>query len=326
MVGCRFLEALERAVVRGVDVRVLIDGVGSHYSRPAITGLLRQAGVRTELFMASLWPWRTPYLNLRNHRKVMVVDGLKGFTGGMNIRAGHLLSENPAFPTRDVHFRVEGPVVQQLQAAFVADWLFTSGELLEGDTWFPATQSAAGSVLARVISDGPDHDLDKMSLAFQGALAAARHRVLIMTPYFLPDRALIAALNICALRGVEVDIVLPRKNNLKMVAWASMAQMWQILEWGCRVWMSDPPFDHSKVMVVDGALSLIGSSNWDPRSLRLNFELGVECYDQQLAQRLEARIRQSMNNAYRLTMAEVDARPVQIKLRDGLMRLAAPYL
>ncbi|MDX9956864.1 MAG: cardiolipin synthase [Spirochaetia bacterium] len=326
MVGRRFLDSLSQAVARGVDVRVLIDGVGSRYTRLPITGLLRAAGVRTELFMASFWPWHTPYLNLRNHRKVMVVDGMTGFTGGMNIRAGHLLAGNPPFPTRDIHFRVAGPVVQQLQAAFVADWLFTSGELLEGEQWFPSWPSAAGSVVARVIPDGPDQDLDKMSMAFQGALAAARHRVLVMTPYFLPDRALIAALNTCVLRGVEVDIVLPQENNQKLVAWASMAQMWQVLEWGCRVWMSAPPFDHSKVMVVDGVLSLIGSSNWDPRSLRLNFELGVECYDAALAQRLESRIRQSMVTAHQLTMAEVDARPLPLKLRDGLARLAAPYL
>jgi cardiolipin synthase len=326
MVGRRFLEALERAVLRGVDVRVLIDGVGSHYSQPTITGLMHQAGIRTELFMASLWPWRTPYLNLRNHRKVMVIDGVTGFTGGMNIRAGHVLADNPPSPTRDIHFKVNGPVVHQLQAAFAADWLLTSGELLEGLPWFPPCPPASGSVVARVISDGPDQDLDKMSMAFQGALAAARHRVLIMTPYFLPDRALIAALNICALRGVEVDIVLPQENNLKMVAWASMAQMWQVLEWGCRVWMSAPPFDHSKIMVIDGALSLIGSSNWDPRSLRLNFELGLECYDLKLAQLLEVRIRQSMAKAHRLTLTEVDARPLPVKLRDGLVRLAAPYL
>jgi cardiolipin synthase A/B len=326
IVGRRFLDALSRAVARGVDVRVLIDGVGAHYPNRPITGLMRAAGVRTELFMAGFWPWSTPYLNLRNHRKVMVVDGITGFTGGMNIRAGHLLAGNPSFPTKDTHFRIVGPVVQQLQAVFAADWLFTSGELLEGEKWFPSWPSATGSVVARVIPDGPDQDLDKMSMAFQGALAAARHSVLIMTPYFLPDRALIAALNICALRGVDVDIVLPQENNQKVVAWASMAQMWQVLEWGCRVWMSSPPFDHSKLMVMDGVLSLIGSSNWDPRSLRLDFELGVECYDPRLAQQLESRIRQSMVTAHRLTTAEVDARSLPIKLRDGLMRLAAPYI
>ncbi|MFP4011862.1 MAG: phospholipase D-like domain-containing protein, partial [Spirochaetaceae bacterium] len=150
--------------------------------------------------------------------------------------------------------------------------------------------------------------------------------VRIMTPYFLPERALIAALNTCALRGVTVDIVLPHRSNLRMVSWAAMAQMWQVLEWGCRVWLSPPPFDHSKLMIIDGALSLIGSSNWDPRSLRLNFELGLECYDVDLAAKLERLFDERTAAAHRLTLREVNARPLPIKLRDGVVRLAAPYL
>ncbi|TVQ39748.1 MAG: cardiolipin synthase [Spirochaetaceae bacterium] len=325
-VGVLFLGAFARAVKRGVEIRVLVDAVGVRYSMPPVTGRLRRIGVRTALFMSGVLTWRTPYLNLRNHRKILVVDGALGFTGGINIRACHLLAEQPAHPTRDTHFRVTGPVVQQLQATFVEDWHFTTGERLSGEKWFPAVQQWNGSVPARVIPDGPDQDMDKMSMAFQGALAVAQHSVRIVTPYFLPDRSLIAALNTCALRGVTVDIVLPQRNNLKLVAWASMAQMWQVLEWGCNVWLSAPPFDHSKVMVVDNMLCLIGSSNWDPRSLRLNFELGVECYSEELASRLEQRIEQQMVGAHQLTLEEADGRPLSIKLRDGIARLAAPYL
>lgn len=325
-VGRRFLEALTRAVGRGVEVRVLVDAVGARYSMPPITGELIARGVRTARFMSGVLTWRTPYLNLRNHRKICVIDGVTAFTGGMNIRGGHVLSERPAHPTRDVHFRVTGPVVQQLQATFVEDWLFTTGELLSGELWFPPPRPGTGTVCARVVPDGPDHHMDRMSMAFQGALAVARHSVRIVTPYFLPERALIAALNTCALRGVTVDIVLPRLSNLRMVSWAAMAQMWQILEWGCRVWLAPPPFDHSKLMVVDDTLSLIGSSNWDPRSLRLNFELGVECYDADLARRLDALVDERIAGAERLTRAEADGRPLAVKLRDGLVRLAAPYL
>ncbi|TVR68162.1 MAG: cardiolipin synthase [Spirochaetaceae bacterium] len=325
-VGEQFLRALARAVKRGVEVCVLIDAVGVRYSTWPISGRLRRNGVRTAHFMSGTVPWRTPYINLRNHRKIMVVDGTIGFTGGMNIRDSHLLGTGPAYPTHDMHFRVTGPVVQQLQATFVEDWQFTTGELLSGDQWFPEPAGADGPVYARVIPDGPDRDMNKMTMAFQGALAAASHSVTIMTPYFLPDRDLISALNTCNLRGVQVDVVLPLENNLKMIAWASMAQMWQILEWGCRVWLTPPPFDHSKIMVVDGLFSLVGSSNWDPRSLRLNFELGLECYDTELARKLEARIAERMRGAHRLTLAEVDNRPALIKLRDGVVRLAAPYL
>ncbi len=325
-VGRRFVDALSRAAKRGVAVRVLIDAVGVRYSPWPITRHLRAGGVRTELFMSGLFTWRTPYLNLRNHRKILVVDGVTGFTGGINIRESHLLSEQPAYPTRDMHFRITGPVVQQLQATFVEDWQFTTDELLSGDQWFPEPIGTSGSVYARAIPDGPDQDMNKMTMAFQGALAAASRTVRIMTPYFLPDRELIAALNTCALRGITVDIVLPQENNLKMVAWASMAQMWQVLEWGCRVWMTPPPFDHSKLLVVDDFFSLIGSSNWDPRSLRLNFELGVECYDRELAQKLVQHMEERIAAARRLTTADVNGRSFPIKLRDGVIRLAAPYL
>ena len=325
-IGGRFVDALSRAVARGVEVCVLVDAVGARYSMPPVTNRLRKQGVRTARFMSGVLTWRTPYLNLRNHRKILVVDGTTGFTGGMNIRDHHLLNENPPHKARDIHFRVTGPVVRQLQAVFVDDWQFTTEELLTGDRWFPDLQHSEGTVLARVIPDGPDKNLDRMSMAFLGALAVARHSVRIMTPYFLPDRALIAALSICALRGVEVDIVLPSENNLKLVAWAAMAQMWQVIEWDCRVWMTPPPFDHSKLMVVDDALCLIGSSNWDPRSLRLNFELGVECYDVELAARLTTVIRNRMAAAHRLTPQDVNGRPLHVKLRDGVVRLAAPYL
>ncbi len=324
--GQRFLDALVRAVRRGVEVCVLVDAVGARYSMPPITSRLADCGVRTALFMSGLLTWRTPYLNLRNHRKILVIDGRIGFAGGMNVRACHVLGDNPAHPTRDTHFRLLGPIVRQLQAVFVEDWHFTTGELLAGDQWFPRPELGSGGVHARVVPDGPDQDLDRMSMAFQGALAVARRSVRIVTPYFLPDRALISALNTCALRGVVVDIVLPRENNLKMVAWASMAQMWQVLEWGCRVWMTEGPFDHSKLMVVDGGFSLIGSSNWDPRSLRLNFELGIECYSTELGTRLNDEIERRMGGAHRLTLAEVNGRSLPVKLRDGIVRLAAPYL
>ena len=323
--GHVFADALADAVRRGVEVRVLIDAVGARYSLPPITHRLRQQGVRTARFMPSYLPWTTPYFNLRSHRKILVIDGQHGFTGGMNIRGGNMLAADDPHPTRDIHFYVRGPVVHELQATFVQDWYFTTGEELRAAPWFSPIQES-GDVIARAIHDGPDKDYDKMRSAFQGALAVAERHVKILTPYFLPDAALIGALNTCALRGVQVDIVVPRINNLKMVAWASMAQMWQILEWGCSVWLNPPPFDHSKVLVVDGHWSLIGSSNWDPRSLRLNFELGLECYSCSLAEDLGRYIDERIRDATPLTLEHVNRRSLPVKLRDGMARLFAPYL
>lgn len=324
--GTLFLEAFRRAVTRRVEVRVLIDDLGARYSWPSVIRGLRGAGVRVARFMPKLLPTRFRFLNLRNHRKIMVVDGRVGFTGGMNIREGCLEELRPRHPVRDLHFRVEGPVVVQLQEILVEDWAFTTGELLQGQRWFPPPESA-GSALARGISSGPDENFERLRMTLLAALTAARTSITVVTPYFLPDATLINALNVAAMRGVDVNILLPAENNLPVVQWASTAQLWQVLERGCRVWLTPPPFDHTKLMIVDGAWVLLGSSNWDPRSLRLNFEFDLECYDSGLAESLQQWLRdERFAHARPVTLAEVDGRRLPVKLRDGLARLLSPYL
>jgi cardiolipin synthase len=154
----------------------------------------------------------------------------------------------------------------------------------------------------------------------------AKQSVGIVTPYFVPDSALITALEVAAMRGVAVDIVLPEKNNLWLVQWASMAMIWQVLRRGCRVWLTPPPFDHTKLMVVDDVWTLLGSANWDARSLRLNFELNVECYDRDLAAHATELIRERITRARPLTLEAADSRSLPVRLRDGLARLFSPYL
>jgi cardiolipin synthase len=323
--GSLFLEALERAVQRGVEVRVLIDTVGARYSRPSIVRELNRRHVPVGLFGRTVLPWRMPYMNLRNHRKILVTDGRVGFTGGMNIREGSLVERRPTHPVQDLHFRLDGPVVAHLTRTFAADWAFTTHERLFGEPWFPSLGSV-GDVVARGINDGPDEDFDKARFVFMGALACARQRVRIVTPYFIPDAGLISALDVAALRGVHVEILLPEVNNLAIVQWAATAQLWQVLQRGCRVYYTAPPFDHSKLMLVDDGWVLFGSTNWDPRSLRLNFEFGVECYNVPLAKTLNGLVDRKLERARQITTGEVNARPLYIKLRDGVARLAAPYL
>jgi len=322
--GYAIADALARAHERGAKVRVLIDAVGARYRWPPMHGRLRKAGVATELFLPRLTPAWLPFVNLRNHRKILVVDGRVGFTGGMNIRDDYL----PA-PGRvaymDLQALLEGPVVEHLQAAFAEDWLFTTGEALEGGAFFPP-QRGAGPVLARGIPDGPDEDFETVRWILLGALATARERVRIVTPYFLPDAVLVMAIDVAVMRGVQVDLVLPERGNLPLVQWAQNAQLWQVLERGCRVWLAPAPFDHTKLMIVDGVWTLLGSANWDPRSLRLNFELDVECFDVDLARRAEALAEERIARARRLSLDDVDRRPLRLKLRDGVARLFSPYL
>ena len=331
--GKLFIDALGRAVDRGVAVRVLVDGIGSRYSFPTSVGLLEHRGVPVARFLPTTVPLYFPYANLRNHRKILVVDGRLGFTGGLNIRHGCWLSKNPPHPVRDMHFKLTGPAVTQLLEVFAEDWAFATGERLnavrqaDGSCpWAPDLGFTGGS-LARGVRYGPDDtDVGRIKLVLIAALASARQSVRIMTPYFLPDDAICQALGVAALRGVAVDIVLPQQNNLALVGWASDALLWQVLSRGCNIWMSPPPFDHTKVMVVDSAWSLFGSGNWDERSMRLNFEYNVESYDRSLATTLEAHVAEIITRSTRRTLAEVDGRSLPVRIRDGVARLFAPYL
>jgi cardiolipin synthase A/B len=324
-VGDRFVSALGEAVRRGVEVRVLIDDVGARYSRPRIAHALRRVGVPVAHFMPGGLPWRMPYFNLRNHRKIMVVDGRVGFTGGMNIRDEFWSGGHYPPRARDLHFRLEGPVVPEIQEAFADDWTFTTGERLEGTTWFPAPD-AVGRVKARGISDGPDIDYEKLETMMLGALSVAQRSVQVITPYFLPDPALLTALNVAALRGVDVEVIIPAKGNLALVQWASTAQLDQLLEKGVRIFASPRPFDHSKLLVVDRCWTLVGSANWDPRSLQLNFEFNVECYDVPLGEAMGRLFEERKAESRPVTLEGVQARPFPVKVRDGVARLFSPYL
>lgn len=324
-IGLRFVEALAAAVARGVTVRVLIDSVGSRYSRPSIVGELRRRGVRVALFLPSPFPFSHPYFNMRNHRKLLVVDGRIGFTGGINIRDGCVLADRPRHPTRDVHFRVAGPVVQHLLEAFVFDWRYTTRESLDGPEWFVPLEPA-GDMVARGIADGPDETHDSLPLVLQGALAAARESVHIVTPYFLPEKPLLDTLRVTALRGVDVRVYVPERGNLRLVNWAMRAQFARILEGGIKVALTREPFDHSKLMVVDRTWSLVGSANWDPRSLRLNFEYVLECWSEPLAQRLLALVEEKAAGARYLSRSDITSQPLLERLRDGVAWLAQPYL
>jgi cardiolipin synthase len=324
-IGAQFRDALVAARDRGVEVRVIVDAVGQHYSWRSMVKQLQRKAVPAAAFMPILVPRNMAVLNLRNHRKLLIVDGCDAFTGGMNIRVGNVLAKPRKHPVRDLQFRVRGPIVAQLMDVFVNDWAFVTGDRLRGESWFPPLESA-GTVLARTIPDGPDEHFEIVKMVMLGALAQATGSVRILTPYFLPDAALISALNTAALRGVRVDIMLPEKNNLRMVQWASFAHYWQMLERGCRIWHSPPPFDHSKLMLVDDAWALVGSTNWDPRSLRLNFELNMECYDTDLHARLAAWFDRRREVAHEVTLSDVETRGLVRRLRDGAARLLSPYL
>jgi cardiolipin synthase A/B len=321
--GLQFIDALMRARARGLEVRVLIDGVGGGYLSSGTFRRLRRAGVPCARFMHSALPWRMPFLNLRTHRKLLIADGATAFMGGLNIGAENLLATRPAHPVLDTHFKVAGPVVEQLCHAFAEQWYFATSEVLQGPAWYPEL-AVVGDCCARVITSGPDQDLEKIELLALEAIGCARTSIKVMTPYFLPDDRLITALALAAMRGVGVDIVLPARTNHPSIDWAMRAHIDPLLAAGCRVWAHAPPFNHSKLMAVDALWCLIGSANWDTRSFRLNFEVDLEAYHTLTVAQVSAKITE--HQTVLLTAAELAARSWGERTRGQLARLLMPYL
>lgn len=323
--GRQFQKALGAAVKRGVKVRVMIDAVGARYSFPSIVGALRRAGVQTVRFSRTYAPWRWRFANLRNHRKIMVIDGCLGFTGGMNIREECILALETTTPTQDLHFQVKGPIVAELQRTLVEDWEFATGEALDGARYFPPL-AKAGDIPVRAISDGPDSVEDPILWTRLAAIARARTQIRIATPYFVPDSSMITALCVAASNGVNVEILLPAKSNLKVVQWASTNALLQLLERGCQVLRSAEPFDHMKLMLVDDGWAQIGSANWDARSFRLNFEFDLECWSDDFVGQLNQVFESKSEASQHLTLLQINSRSLPARLRDGLASVIAPYL
>lgn len=272
--GERFLDALGAAAERGVRCSLLFDAIGS----PRISGpglaRARRRGVAVQAFdMRSRLRGRFQ-VNLRNHRKILVVDGVVGFTGSANISARHLASAPEDERSEDLHFRVTGPVVAQLSAVFAEDWYSTTGQALTEALYFPAVEPA-GQDVCRVLPSGPDGDYGAFHEVLVAAIHGARRTVRIVTPYFIPSEEVTLALRLAARRGVQVEILVPRRLDHRFVKWAMNSFLEPLLEVGVRLRRREGAFLHAKVLVVDGVWALIGSSNVDPRSFFLNYELNL---------------------------------------------------
>ena len=323
-VGRAFADALGEAAARGVRVHVLLDGVGAVRSFSRTGRRLIKSGAEVAAFFPLRIPLGRLRINLRNHRKLLIVDGRIGFTGGMNISQRHLLEGEPP-RVEDLHFRVTGPIVGEMQQAFVEDWLLATGESLVGVGYFPSL-GPEGPALCRGIISGPDEDFEKIHWLLQAAFAAAQRSVRIATPYFIPTSVLIGAMNMAALRGVEITLVLPSKLDLPYMRWAADAYLWQLLEHGVRIYRRGDHFVHTKLLVVDDRWILLGSANLDPRSFRLNFEFNIEAYDVELAMGLCQWIDGLLPACERVTLEAMDARPPFQRLRDGIVKMFSPHL
>ncbi len=321
--GIRFADALARAVQRGVDVRVVVDGVGEITAPPRIGPKLRKRKVPFARFLPPRLIPPSLSINLRCHHKILVVDGEIGFTGGMNIGDRYLVATKNPKRVMDMHFRVRGPLVAQLEEVAIWAWNFCTEQDIHPPLHVP---KPVGSMMCRSVVDGPDDDMDKLPAILQAACAAAQSRLTIMTPYFLPPRELVGALQTAALRGVAVEVLIPKKSDLPFMDRATRNMLWEVLRHGVRIFHQPSPFPHTKLFIVDENYALIGSTNLDPRSLRLNFEFAVEVYDRDFARKLLDYCDAAKGHSRETSLEEVDGRAWGTRFLDSLCWLFSPYL
>jgi cardiolipin synthase len=324
-IGAWFREKLIAAARRGVQVRLLCDGygclaVGRPWRRP-----LRRAGAKVGVFL----PMRSLLLqpvNLRNHRKIVIVDGNVAFSGGVNIGQEYLGQMPGIGRWRDTHFRIEGRAARAFSRVFLQDWFFTTGEAFDPAPYFPDPPQSTGSATVAVVPSGPDTRTEAIHRLFFAAIAAAHERVWITTPYFVPDQPMLVALQVAALRGVDVKLILPGRSNHRVTYHAGRSYYEPLLEAGVHIHEYLPGMIHAKTMVVDGRIVLLGSANMDMRSFRLNFEVHALMHDEGTARDLEKCFHDDLAETREVLLAEWQKRAIGYRVIEGAGRFVAPLL
>ena len=324
-IGRKFAVALSDRARAGVRVHVLVDWAGSSKMDASDVAMMERAGVAFRKFRPLRW-YSLGRVNKRTHRKLLVVDGRIGFTGGVGIAeiwTGH--AQDPAH-WRDSHFRVEGPVVAQMQAAFMDNWIEATGEVLHGADYFPPL-APAGPMAAQLFYSSPTRGSQSMELMYLLAITAAERSIYLSSAYFVPDALTQAALADALKRGVTVQIITPGKyTDTKIVRGASRSRWGDLLAAGAAMYEYEPTMYHCKVFIVDELLVSVGSTNWDPRSFGLNDEANLNIYDAGFAHRQAEVFRQDLAKSRRVTLAQWRARPFREKLMERLESLLGPVL
>jgi cardiolipin synthase len=322
--GQRFLDLLGEKARQGLEVRLIYDAVGSWGIDARRLAAVTRCGVRACEFLPMNPVRRRWSVHLRNHRKLLVVDGRVAYTGSMNVGDEYsgLARRRGTGGFRDSHLELEGPVVADLGSLFAEDWHFATGETLAE----PPTPDSAGTAVVSIVPSGPDQLHNASGLAFFSGIAAAREKVWLTSAYFVPDTATIQALISAALRGVDVRLLVPRRLDVPVLGPAARSYFGTLVRGGVRVYEYLPRMLHAKSMTVDGAWGIVGSANVDVRSFRLNFELGALVADAPFARALEAAFEADLADSEEVTRERVDATRRLARLRDGAARLLAPLL
>jgi cardiolipin synthase len=324
--GCAFIDALAERARSGVEVRLLYDAMGSYRLSNRLVRTLRRSGGKCEPFLPLFNPLRKrTQVNLRNHRKILVVDGKIAFTGGLNI-GDEYLGKNKYFGFwRDTHMRIEGPAAKDLQRIFVEDWDFASGELVHGSRYFPKLEGRDGWPV-QVVQSGPDQELKSIREIYFAGILRAQKRLWIASPYFVPDSGLRDALILAGHSGIDVRL-LGLSHPDKWLPYLAGRYYWtDMLAAGVKVYQYTKGMMHSKLMLIDGEWASVGTANLDTRSLYLNFEENCLLYDARAVAELEAAFLRDLETAVPLELESYLRRPLPTRLAENVCRLFSPIL
>jgi len=324
-VGDHFKTILIEKAREGVEVRIILDAVGSWSLSNQYIEELKNEGIEVFEFRPVRFPHLTTRINYRNHRKIVVIDGHTGFIGGLNIADIYLYGDEKLGFWRDMHLKIDGDAVNSLQTVFLTDWHFVSGKDLEDQKYFPDTE-VSNKCPVQIATSGPDTEWASIMQAYFAAISTAKHYIYISNPYFTPNESILTALKTAALSGIDVRLVLPGKSDFPIHLWSSFSFFEELMRAGVRIFIYDKGFNHGKYMLVDGIFSSIGTANMDIRSFDQNLEANALVYDESVTKKLEQDFANDLNDSQELKLETFLERPHHKKIRESLARVFSPLL
>ncbi len=324
-IGNQFKDILIRKSREGIIVRIIVDDVGSWGLSKQFLTDLRINNIEIYSFMEVMFPRLTSQVNYRNHRKILVVDGIIGFTGGINIADRYVEGLKDIGPWRDTHLQIEGAAVSGLQVVFAADWYFVIHENLAGKRYFPKPMEEKG-IPVQISASGPDSDWDSIAQVFHAAIAGAKSKVYIASPYLMPTSEILYALKVAALSNVDVRILMPSKTDSVIPRWSSYSYIEELLEAGVRVYFYEAGFLHSKYLIVDDTFATVGTTNLDFRSFETNFEVNAFIYDNAFTASLQKYFLADLRSSREIKLDEWKERSWHFKLKESLAHIVSPML
>lgn len=325
-IGRQVLGALAKKALDGLDVRLLVDGMGGRFLTRRFLKPYRDAGVKIAIFLPAFVPFISIRINYRNHRKICIIDGKEAYLGGFNIGDEYLGRSKKFGNWRDTHIKIKGSSVSLLHRRFFLDWRFATKEEIGRNYSFLPEESPDHNVGLQIVSSGPDSKWTNIKDGYMRMVVSAKNKLYIETPYFIPDDSMYESLKLAGLSGVDVRVMIPNKPDHIFVYWAGLSYIGELLHAGVRFYTYEDGFNHSKVFIMDDFVSSVGTANLDIRSFKLNFEVNAFIYDEAINLKLSERFVSDLENCKEITLEEYEKRSNMVKIKESISRLLSPIL